>query len=162
MKVYDYYKDLPPLAKGIVVVGVLGFTAAIGINVWNRLKSPGADAKATNQAINALKQKYKPSFRDDQYLTMADEIYSSMDQAVGDDYGKVQDILKRMKNDLDVALLIKAYGSRQLHNFMVPKQSQGLFAAVQGELGQEWGGLTSYRVTDINADWKKKGISYQI
>jgi hypothetical protein len=37
-----------------------------------------------------------------------------------------------------------------------------LFTYIQKELGNEYGGLTNYRVKRINEDWSKKGISYQI
>jgi hypothetical protein len=66
-------------------------------------------------------------------------------------------------NELDVAKLIKAFGTRQNYVFGLPAgSSMDLLTFVQDELGNEYGGLTSYRVSSINADWKKKGISYQI
>lgn len=83
--------------------------------------------------------------------------------AVGDDYATVESTMKKMQNDLDVAKLIQAFGTRQDYAFGIPTGNpMDLFTYVQKELGNDWGGLTNYRVKNINADWKKKGITYQI
>jgi hypothetical protein len=105
----------------------------------------------------------KASFSDSNYNTFANTIYNSMRYAVGDDYGTVELTLKRMKNDLDVAKLIKAFGVKQDYFFGIPAgDKMDLFTYIQKELGNEYGGLTNYRVKRINEDWSKKGISYQI
>jgi hypothetical protein len=105
----------------------------------------------------------KASFSDSNYNTFANTIYNSMRYAVGDDYGTVELTLKRMQNDLDVAKLIKAFGVKQDYFFGIPAgDKMDLFTYIQKELGNEYGGLTNYRVKRINEDWKKKGISYQI
>jgi hypothetical protein len=105
----------------------------------------------------------KASFSDSNYNTFANTIYNSMRFAVGDDYGTVESTLKRMKNDLDVAKLIKAFGLKQDYFFGLPTgDKMDLFTYIQKELGNEYGGLTNYRVKRINEDWSKKGISYQI
>ena len=105
----------------------------------------------------------KASFSDSNYNTFANTIYNSMRFAIGDDYGTVESTLKRMKNDLDVAKLIKAFGLKQDFFFGLPAgDKMDLFTFVQKELGNEYGGLTNYRVKRINEDWSKKGILYQI
>jgi hypothetical protein len=170
MKVYQYYKDLPPWAKGVVVVGGAVVVYFVGSRVYsavfptetqrkNRELEKNIDSEISKMQGNGK----KASFSDSNYNTFANTIYNSMRFAVGDDYGTVESTLKRMKNDLDVAKLIKAFGLKQDYFFGIPTgDKMDLFTFVQKELGNEYGGLTNYRVKKINEDWSKKGISYQI
>lgn len=169
-KVYQYYKDLPPWAKGVVVVGGALVVYMVGSRIYRNLFP--TDAQRKNQELaknvdseisNLQRNGQKQSFTDSNYTTFANTIYNSMRYAVGDDYGTVEDTMKKMRNDLDVAKLIKAFGQRQDYFFGIPAGSpMDLFTYIRKELGNEFAGLTSYRVTRINNDWKKKGISYQI
>ena len=170
MKAYQYYKDLPPWAKGVVVVGGALVVYLVGSRVYravfpteaqrkNRELEKNIDSEISKLQGNGK----KASFSDSNYNTFANTIYNSMRFAVGDDYGTVELTLKRMKNDLDVAKLIKAFGVKQDYFFGLPTgDKMDLFTYIQKELGNEYGGLTNYRVKNINADWKKKGITYQI
>ena len=169
MKVYQYYKDLPQWAKGIVVVGGSAALFFVGKKLYT-IVFPSAEEKRNAELgrnidteIGRLQNSQKATFPESTYNTLANTIYNSMKFAVGDDYGAVQDSLKKMKNDLDVAKLIKAFGSRQDYAFGIPVGGKmDLFTYVKKELGNEWGGLTAYRVTDINKDWAAKKITYTI
>lgn len=167
---YKYYKDLPPWAKGVVVVGGTAIVIMVGSRIYRNLFPTDAQkknkelAKNVDSEIIALSRNgIKPSFSDSNYNTFANTIYNGMRFAVGDDYSTVTDTLMKMKNDLDVAKLVKAFGQRQNFAFGIPVGSpMDLMTFVQNELGNEFGGLTNYRVKRINEDWKKKGINYQI
>ena len=170
MKVYQYYKDLPPWAKGVVVVGGAVVVYLVGSRVYravfptdaqrkNRELEKNIDSEISKMQGNGK----KASFSDSNYNTFANTIYNSMRFAIGDDYGTVESTLKRMKNDLDVAKLIKAFGLKQDFFFGLPAgDKMDLFTFVQKELGNEYGGLTNYSVKRINEYWSKKGILYQI
>jgi hypothetical protein len=109
------------------------------------------------------KQGLIPSFEISQYPIFANIIYESTKYGVGDSYGSVVDVLTQLKNNLDVALLIKAYGTKQNFVFGIPTgEKRDLFTNVQAELGNEFGGLTSYRITQINNNWTNKGITYKL
>jgi hypothetical protein len=170
MKVYQYYKDLPPWAKGVVVVGGVVVVYLVGSRVYRAVfpteaqrKNRELEKNIDNEISKLQGNGKKASFSDSNYNTFANTIYNSMRYAVGDDYGTVELTLKRMKNDLDVAKLIKAFGVKQDYFFGIPAgDKMDLFTYIQKELGNEYGGLTNYRVKRINEDWSKKGISYQI
>jgi hypothetical protein len=96
------------------------------------------------------------------YSAFANILHESMKYAVGDNYGAVTDIMMKMQNDRDVITLIEAYGLRQLYFFGIPTgEPLDLFTTIKKELGDEFG-LLSVRVSNINKDWKKKNIKYEI
>jgi len=167
-----YFNTMPKRNKKIVLVaiGIVGFIALkkvydiflrdkIAQQKRNKVLAKGIDAEIIKSKIQGLQATYP----DSQYMLLANQIYESMRYAVGDDYGKVVTNMKKMMNNLDVALLIKAFGFRQDYIFGLPEgEPKDLFTFVMSELGNEWGGLTSYRVGMINSNWKSKGIKYQI
>jgi hypothetical protein len=170
MKAYQYYKDLPPWAKGVVVVGGALVVYLVGSRVYRAVfpteiqrKNRELEKNIDNEISKLQGNGKKASFSDSNYNTFANTIYNSIRFAVGDDYSTVESTMKRMQNDLDVAKLIKAFGVKQDYFFGLPTgDKMDLFTYIQKELGNEYGGLTNYRVKNINADWKKKGITYQI
>ena len=110
-----------------------------------------------------LEKKFKLTFPVSQYPIFANLIYESTKYGIGDNYGAVVTTLKKLKNDLDVATLIKIYGARQNYIFGIPTgEKKDLFTNIKAELGNEYGGLTSYRIDQINNDWMKKGIKYRV
>ena len=164
------FNNLPPWARGIAFVGGIAIIGLFSIKVYKKL-FPSEQAKKNKELQKGIdieiskmvKKGMKASYPDANYLTFANTIYDSMRYAVGDNYGKVVDTMILMKNDLDVAKLIKAFGTRQNYLFGIDSGNPiDLLTFVQSELGSEYFGLTSYRVTKINNDWAKKGITYKI
>lgn len=170
-KTLEVWNGLPTWAKGVVAVGGLVLVYMVGRQVWKLIKPKSEQEQSNKEIVQGAKddirtfeqQGQKQSFSNLQYDQFANTIYNGMRYAVGDDYGTVEITMKKMKNNLDVAKLIQAFGSRQDYAFGIPVSGKlDLFTYVQKELGNDWGGLTNYRVRNINADWKKKGITYQI
>jgi hypothetical protein len=110
-----------------------------------------------------LEKKFKLSFSPTQYAQFANSIYESTKYGIGDNYAAVVDIMKNLKNDLDVNKLITVYGSKQNYIFGIPQGApRDLFTNIRAELGNEYLGLTSYKLNKINEDWAKKGIKYKL
>ena len=98
-----------------------------------------------------------------QYLLFGNVLHESMKYGIGDNYKAVVTTLQKMNTDRDVIELIKAYGNRQVYVFGIPAgEPKDLFSTIKSELGQEYAGLTSYKVDQINNNWKKKKIKYTI
>ena len=158
--------DMPSWAKGIIGIALLGGVAIVSYMVYKKIKKEKEDKEQklniANETQNAINKGLKKSFPDSQYVTKANQIYEGMKYAVGDDYGSVRDILKTMKNDLDVLTIMKAFGKRQAYAFGIPTgEPKDLFTFVRAELGNEYGGITSYKMDAINKDWSSKGITYK-
>lgn len=169
-KLYEGFTQLPGWAKGVISVVTLGVVIIIGKTIYNKLNKTAQEKKNAelehnidNEIEYLRSQGMEPTFNESQYNTFANVIYEGMRYAVGDDYGAVADTLKKMKNDLDVALLQKAFGFRQNYFFGIDSgEPMDLFTFVNQELGNEFLGITSYRVSSVNADWASKGIKYTI
>lgn len=165
----SFFKDLPTWAKGVIAVFAVGGTAIIGWKIYNAIVKTGTEKAQKNllknneqELENAQKSGQKASYPQSQYAAFANQIYEGMKYGVGDSYSDVRDVLMKMKNNLDVNLLVKQYGVRQLYVFGIPAGSpKDLFTAVRSELGNEWGGLSSSKMNAVNEDWAKKGISYR-
>ena len=169
MAMYKYYKDLPSWAKGVALVGAGVVVYFLGYKVFKYVFPSEQEKKNKELAKNIdseiskhSREGMKPSYADSNYNTMANTIYESMRYAIGDDYGLVVTTMKRMNNNLDVAKLIKAFGTKQDYIFGLPEGSpKDLFTFVQSELGKELG-LINIRISQINSDWTKKGITYKL
>ena len=116
------------------------------------------NAQTTTDTKSILNTGIKPTFQPSQYNQFADVIYNarkhyfSMDR----DPQTAIDTLKRMNKDLDVSLLIQAYGSRKdlIFGFDSPTP-MGLIAGLRDK-------LDATDLEDVNLDWTKKGITYKI
>jgi hypothetical protein len=161
-KVYNYYKDLPPWAKGVVVVGGLGMVYIIGSKIYAALKPKPQDIINIQSDIVKLENKMQPSYGDASYDQYANTIYNAQRTSAGNDSGAILDVAKLMKNDLDVAKLVKAYGTRQDYAFGFPTDSYGLFGAMRKGIEADLFGAFAYRIGKVNSDWASKGITYQI
>jgi len=171
-KVVESYNRLPVKTKRIVTIGVgiavvlvlkkvYDFFLREDISVYrqNKQLTSNVDQEIAKWRMKGL----SPTYPDSQYNLTANQIYDGMRYAAGDDYGSVEKNLKKMNNNLDVAMLVKAFGFRQDYLFGIPEgEPKDLFTFVKSELGNEYFGITSYRVKNINANWKGKGITYII
>jgi hypothetical protein len=175
-KVFDYYKELPSWAKGVVVVGGLGITYFAVRAFLNRVKAQAQQKKDNATVIQqqneakALEQTgMKPSYPDSQYKAWGDAIQKQFD---GCDFSfgnfvlpnifasysgyKVYQILDKLKNNLDFLKLSSAYGVRTYDQcgWGTGNFTGSLASAISDE-------LTESEVTELNKLLAKKGITYR-
>jgi len=166
---YKYYKDLPGWAKGVTAVAGVAAAGFIGFKLYKALFPSSAQRnsqqfiKSITSDIDKFRSKgMQQSYPDTQYKAYANSVYDVMRYAVGDEYGAVEEIMKKMQNDIDVALLIDAFGIRQNYAFGIPNGDPiDMITMIKNELGNEYFFL-DYRVQRINRDWQTKGITYKI
>lgn len=166
MKLTQKYNELPQPIK----YALIGASLYLGYKIISKFfKSDSTQAtddiliQAENDIKKFAKQGFKPSYDLAQYPIFANMIYESTKYGIGDSYGTAVDTLKKLQNNLDVALLIKSYGTKQNYVFGIPTgEKRDLFTNIQLELGNEYGGVTSYRINQINNDWTSKGITYKL
>jgi hypothetical protein len=167
---YKYYTELPQWAKGIVVVGGVGIVGVLGFQVYRKI-FPSQSQRDSQKLVNTLendiarwkREGLTQSYPDTDYQTFANSAYDGMRYCVGDSYADVESIMKKMQNNLDVALIVSAFGIRQNYCFGIPAGTPlDLFSFVRRELGNDYAGLTDYRLKRINENWEKKGISYKL
>jgi hypothetical protein len=161
-KALGYYKELPSWAKGVVVVGGLVVVYIVGNKIYSALKpKPIEDINIQND-INELSKKMKQTYFDSAYDGYAKTIYEAMRTSLSNDSGTIKDMALLMKNDLDVAKLYKAFGTRTTFVFGVPSDSYTLFGAMRKGIELDAFGVFSWRIGSINKDWESKGITYRL
>jgi len=174
---YQYYKELPAWAKGVVIVGGVGLVFVVGRPIYKKLfPSPEEKAntnvlKDSTKSIKDLKSKgMVSSIPETQYSILANQLYNLAGyNIIGNQYGQAETILKNLKNDLEVALLINAYGVRKTHDALFPfGEDQDLFSMVKSKIGNDMLNTSAithgsnWRLKEINSDWAKKGITYKL
>jgi hypothetical protein len=173
-KVYQYYTELPPWAKGVAVVGLLAVTYFTGHSIYkgiqtaiNNKKANIAVDEAKTEITSLSKAGTNPSYPDSQYALWADKIkaqFDGCDWSVGAG-GLVLtasgqtlfDIVLQLKNNADYLKLITAFGTRtyaECMSWLTKDFSGTLTAAVADE-------LSTSEISKINAALSSRGITYQ-
>lgn len=121
---------------------------------------------AQEDKISQLSKIYKPSYSKDYYNSLANSIYNSIAYSgVGDDYKATFQLMLKILNPLDLALLTKAYGVRQRYTFGLPSgYPEDLLTSVSNELRSEIivNPFKDNKVTLINKWFKEHNIKEQI
>jgi hypothetical protein len=165
-KVYQYYQGLPSWARGIVVVGGLVLVYIVGSTIYKKVfPAPlPADIQNNNNDISNFSTTETPTYPSSQYDNFATDISNSVG-ALSYDSATVKETLMKMMNNLDVALLIKAYGIR--YDYKLPVLGNmgdpyDVLAVSRHIIDGDLYGLHSSRADDVNNDWASKGITYRI
>lgn len=148
--------DIYAIAGGTAVVGYLVYRAIKGIKKGKERRQQTTDVKQAEKAGQKL------SYTLTSYNQLADQIFGAWysnnswnpwNQTNGD---LIISVMKKMKNDLDVIQLIKAFGKRRQPLAFVSLMSGDV------ELGQ-WLGLAlePEEMDAINRDFSNKGIRFQ-
>jgi hypothetical protein len=113
---------------------------------------------AQQDAEKMKQQGIKPTYNAANYIAFADTIYEKRKFYfdIDNDIPPVIDVLMKMKKDLDVALLIQAYGTRNDLFFGFSRgEPLSLFAALRSK-------IKGSQLESINTDWARKNITYRI
>lgn len=115
-KTYRYYKDLPPWAKGIVIVGGVAVAGYIVIKIYNNIKASKDKKEAEKLSSDAQKELaslkmrgIKPTYSQSQYVSYSNKIVVALDSC-GSDTKAVYNVFEAMKNQADILSLIVAFG----------------------------------------------------
>ncbi len=134
-----------PLTWAIIV--------AAGVYAVSRIlkKSDTAEEKKDERRMEA--EGLKPTYAEAAYKGYADAIYAarSANKLFGTDEDAIYSVFKKMRNDLDVAKLITAFGKRRLSFSM---NNAGLGGFLTDELDNS-------ELEIINKDLRAKKIKYQ-
>jgi hypothetical protein len=139
------------LNKPLVWLTILGVGAyalyKLGSALGKKLTLSNADADIRS----AQKTGESASYSSATYSQLADKIYSAVMYTWGTDEQAIYDVFNLMKNNIDVALLIKAFGKRRLE-----------FSTQDAELGAHLSNdLDSTEIAKINSILSSKGITYR-
>jgi len=129
----------------------IGLVAGIGILTYLMFKKGGSlltsikkfTGQATTEDINKSttedikelnKQGIKPTYYASQYVLFADKLYNAMitsNPFQGTDENAIYSVMRLMKNDVDINMLVKAFGTRRMEFSL---KGGGLAAFLQDDL----------------------------
>lgn len=180
---YNFYKELPAWAKGVVVVGVGVVAYIVGRKVYIGIKNAvkkgeeGKTVKETQDELKALLSSgMRKSYPDSQYRAWADQIENQFD---GCDWKQnifdmsdpllgwagmfsgsgqvVAGIFNKLKNNADFLALVNAYGVRTYDQcgIWTGNVTGNLYKAINDELDKG-------EKDALNKKLAKNGITYTI
>lgn len=160
---YNYWKDLPPIAKGIIAVG--GSVAGYFLIRKILKRQPGKESVADAQTeLNNINQ--APTYSDVQFSAWADRItneFSGCDPTTTASLDgftvsgrAVNNIFKQLNNNADFLKLVLAFGVRTYDQC-------GLFTDFTGNLYSSISDeLTQSEISKLNATLTGRGIAYKV
>ena len=181
-KFYDYYKDIPTWAKGVVVVGGIAIVYFTAKSFLKKVKANAEKEKAMETVTYQKKEEkqleetgLRATFSDSQYKAWADALQNQFDGCDIDisDFTfwgnlfkgftgsnsakKLVSIISKFKNDLDFLKLSTAWGIRTYDQCgwgTGNVENATLSKAVSDELNET-------EISTINKTLAKSGIKYK-
>lgn len=132
----------------LTIIGLGGYALyKLGSALAKKLTLANADADIKA----AQKTGETASYPSATYSQLADKIYTAVMYTWGTDEQAIYDVFNLMKNNIDVAMLIKAFGKRRLE-----------FSTQDAEIGAHLSqDLDSSEINKINTILSSKGITYR-
>jgi hypothetical protein len=153
-KVFNYYKDLPSWAKGVVVVGGL---AIVGIAVYSVIKKLKTDAEikkilkeseyANDQLKKLASQGIFPTLSNTQIQSMIESIRDAV-AGCGTDEQRIYDVFSKLNNEADLNLLIKLFGVQSYEP--CPLESQISYIKWLADNSSIGGSITQILTSELN------------
>lgn len=109
----EFIKDIPGWAKGVAFIIIIAIIAFVVYKFYKNFKPRTQEQKDLDKDQDTfIKQGQKPSFPRTQYKAFADTIQQE-NLSFNTDEKKIYNIFNQMKNDLDITLLVEAFGNRR-------------------------------------------------
>lgn len=148
----EFIKDIPGWAKGVAVIIVIGIIAFVVYKFYKNFKPKTQEQRDLEKDQDTfVEQGQKPSFPRSQYKSFADVIHSE-NLSFNTDEEKIYGIFKQMKNDLDITLLVEAFGERRPQFTL---NNVGLVAFLNEDLSKS-------EIEEINKILIAKNIKFRI
>jgi hypothetical protein len=171
MKVYQYYKELPQWAKGLVVVGgvaIVYFTSKSILDSIRARKNQAAQLRevdnANTELIALAKKGIKPTLPQSNYEALSNSLVDAFN-GCGTDFSKVKSIFDQLKNQADALLFVKTFGLRKKQRCLFSDDPRESFwsnftppMSLSAHLASD---LSSSNIATINKMLKAKNITLQ-
>ncbi len=149
----------------------IALVAGIGLFTYLMLKKSGGlltsikkfTGQATSEDINRSttediktlnKQGIKPTYYASQYVQFADKLYNAMitsNPFDGTDEDAIYSVMRLMKNDVDINMLVKSFGTRRMEFSL---KGGGLAAFLQDDLDKKEMAIVNKILSDNNINYK--------
>ena len=149
----------------------IALVAGIGLFTYFMLKKSGGlltsikkfTGQATTEDINRSttediktlnKQGIKPTYYASQYVHFADKLYNAMitsNPFDGTDEDAIYSVMRLMKNDVDINMLVKSFGTRRMEFSL---KGGGLAAFLQDDLDKKEMAIVNKILSDNNINYK--------
>lgn len=151
-----YYESLPSWSRGVVTVtGFVAGLTALGFAsyfVYKAIQKAKEDKEVRGDVKDLDQQGSKQTYLTGNYKTFADKIETAgTGQLVSTDKAAILDVFKNMKTDMDITLLVKAFGKRYAG---VTNWNATLGSFLLTQIGKEG-------VDEVNNILKLKSIKYK-
>lgn len=139
------------LNKPLLWVTIIGIGAYALYKIGSSIAKKLTLDNANKDIIEAQKSGQTASYPSATYSQLADKIYAAVMYTWGTDNQAIYDVFNLMKNNIDVAMLIKAFGKRRIE-----------FSLQDAELGAHLSDdMNSSEIAKINSILSSKGITYR-
>lgn len=153
---------LPPWAKGVVAVALIGGVGYLGFKIYKSLsakdKGQKKEEKSWEKEAEELDKnpKTQATLKFSQLQSYANVLQSAMD-GMTTKVGDIKNVFSALKTDGDFAGLTKAFGTRTINSgvYLVPDYTGTLSACLTDE-------LSTSEKDEVNTILAKKGIKYKV
>lgn len=156
------FQGLPPVARGIIAVGIVAGIAYVsykvykGIKASKEMKGAREEIGSADDASKTLSTIQKPTLDSYNLSRIANQLFTAMD-GYGHNTSAIYKGFADVKNDLDVVNLVKAYGIREISSGKLNPEPN-----FKGTLGQALTNeLTNEELKQLNLLLSRKGIKYR-
>ena len=151
-----YYESLPSWSRGVITVTgfvagltVLGFASYFA---YKAIKQAKEDKEVRGDVKDLSEQGSKQTYLTGNYKTFADKIVAAgTGNLISTDKAAILDVFKYMKTDMDITLLVKAFGK---HYAGIANWNATLGSFLLTQIGKEG-------VDEVNNILKLKSIKYR-